>query len=135
MRGIVPNAGIRAHRLRRPMTPSPVREGGLRTVRPVFQCRTRCRTRRRYDAEPNAGHHMPFPDHELVMISAIEHYSYCPRQCGLIHVEHVFDENVFTLRGQAAHRRTHDEAQTAWEDGVRVERGLPLWSVRLGLTG
>ena len=74
------------------------------------------------------------PDEQLVMISAVEHYSYCPRQCGLIHVECVFDENVFTLRGREAHRRTHDEALTAWEDGVRVERGLPLWSARLGLT-
>src|SRR5438132_1229994 len=78
---------------------------------------------------------MMWADEDRVLISAIEHYSYCPRQCGLIHVECVFDENVFTLRGREAHRRTHDEALTAWEDGVRVERGLPLWSARLGLTG
>ena len=28
-----------------------------------------------------------------VLISAIEHYAYCPRQCALIHVEQTFDEN------------------------------------------
>ena len=33
------------------------------------------------------------------MISALEHWAYCPRQCGLIHVEQVYEENVFTLRG------------------------------------
>src|SRR5438094_351644 len=60
------------------------------------------------------------------MISAVEHFSYCPRQCGLIHVEAVFDENIFTLKGRMAHDRTHDEEQTAWEGGVRIERGLPL---------
>src|SRR5438874_2745283 len=76
-----------------------------------------------------------WPDEELVMISAVEHYSYCPRQCGLIHVEGVFDENIFTLKGRMAHDRAHDEEQTAWEGGVRIERGLPLWSDRLGLTG
>src|SRR5207244_12738437 len=69
-----------------------------------------------------------------VLISAIEHYSYCPRQCGLIHLERVFDENVFTLRGRRAHERAH-EASSVTEGGVRVERGLPVWSERLGLYG
>ena len=69
-----------------------------------------------------------------MLISAIEHYRYCPRQCGLIHLERVFDENVFTLRGAASHERAH-AASTLTEDGVRVERALPLWSDRLGLHG
>ena len=71
---------------------------------------------------------------QIVLISALEHYSYCPRQCALIHVERIFDENVFTLRGRHAHERA-DEAHTAWENGVRVERALPLWSDQLGLQG
>lgn len=73
-------------------------------------------------------------DDDLVMISAIEHYSYCPRQCALIHVEQVYDENVFTLRGNRAHERADT---VSWEmDGTtRIERALPLWSDRLGLTG
>lgn len=75
-----------------------------------------------------------FSEDNLVLISALEHYSYCPRQCGLIHVEQIFDENVFTLRGRAAHDRAH-EAISRTENGVRVERGLPLWSERYGLTG
>jgi CRISPR-associated exonuclease Cas4 len=73
-------------------------------------------------------------DEERVLISAIEHYSYCPRQCGLIHVERIYDENVFTLRGSQVHQRTH-ETISRTEHGVRVERGLPLWSDRLGLSG
>lgn len=71
---------------------------------------------------------------QVVLISALEHYSYCPRQCALIHVERIFDENVFTLRGRHAHERA-DEALTTWEKGVRMERALPLWSNRLGLQG
>jgi len=73
-------------------------------------------------------------EHDLVMISALAHYGYCPRRSGLIHVEEVFTENVFTLRGQRAHERAH-QASTRHEDGVRVERQLPLWSDRVGLTG
>lgn len=75
-----------------------------------------------------------WPDEDLVLISALEHYSYCPRQCGLIHVESIFDENVYTLRGRQAHERTHQPVARG-EDGVRVERALPVWSERLGLTG
>jgi CRISPR-associated exonuclease Cas4 len=70
----------------------------------------------------------------VVLISALEHWSYCPRQCGLIHLESVWDENLYTLRGRLAHERAHAEG-AAVEDGVRVVRGMPLWSERLGLYG
>lgn len=73
-------------------------------------------------------------DAEVVMISALQHHSYCPRQCALIHVEKVFDENLYTLRGRRVHERAH-EPDGALEDGVRVERGLSLFSDRLGLIG
>ncbi len=69
-----------------------------------------------------------------IMISALEHWSYCPRQCALIHVEQTFDENLYTLRGQAAHKRV-DEPETEEQAGVRIERALPLWSKALGLIG
>lgn len=71
---------------------------------------------------------------EQVLISAIEHYSYCPRQCGLIHVECIFDENLLTLRGSRAHERVHEETVRA-ERGKTVLRGLPLWSETFGLVG
>jgi len=69
-----------------------------------------------------------------IMLSALQHYSYCPRQCALIHQEQVFDENVYTLRGRAVHERV-DVPDSQLEDGVRVERALPLYCERLGLTG
>ena len=69
-----------------------------------------------------------------IMISALEHWSYCPRQCALIHVEQTFDENLYTLRGRAVHKRV-DKPETEKQDGVRIERALPLWSKALGLVG
>src|SRR2546421_3117248 len=71
---------------------------------------------------------------EPVMISALEHYSYCPRQCALIHIEQVFDENIYTLKGHIAHERV-DQAVTRNEEDMRIERALPLRSRRLGLVG
>jgi CRISPR-associated exonuclease Cas4 len=73
-------------------------------------------------------------DEDILLISALEHYSYCPRQCALIHVERIFDENVFTLRGRRTHERV-DEPISRNEGNCRVERALPLWSDRYGLTG
>jgi CRISPR-associated exonuclease Cas4 len=77
---------------------------------------------------------MPFDDHELVMISALEHWRYCPRQCALIHIEQSFDENLYTLRGRILHRKV-DQPGGETVEGLRVERAMPLWSDRLGLIG
>ena len=71
---------------------------------------------------------------EPVLISALEHWAYCPRQCGLIHLEAVWDENVFTIRGTGLHARA-DTPMSRAERGRRVARALPLWSERHGLTG
>lgn len=73
-------------------------------------------------------------DKVLVPISAIEHWSYCPRQCGLIHLESIWDENVYTLRGTKIHERV-DEPISRSERGARIERALPVWSDRHGLIG
>ncbi len=80
---------------------------------------------------------MTAPDDELdeaIAISALQHYSYCPRQCALIHVEQAWDENVYTLRGRVVHEQA-DTPESRAEGEVRVERALPLYSRRLGLVG
>ncbi len=69
-----------------------------------------------------------------ISLSALQHWSYCPRQCALIHLEQAFGENVHTLRGQAVHARV-DEPGFEVRAGCRLERALPLWSERLGLIG
>lgn len=69
-----------------------------------------------------------------VPISALQHWAYCPRQCGLIHVEQVFEDNIHTARGQAVHQLVDDPGH-AIQAGVKVERALPLWSERCGLVG
>lgn len=67
-------------------------------------------------------------------LSALQHWAYCPRQCGLIHLEQAFDDNVHTLRGQAVHTIV-DKPGVELRAGLRVERALPIWNDRLGLIG
>lgn len=70
-----------------------------------------------------------------IPLSALEHWSYCPRQCCLIHAEQAFAENIHTLRGQAIHARTDAPGVEAGYEGRRIARAVPLWCDRLGLVG
>lgn len=67
---------------------------------------------------------------EEIMLSALQHYAYCPRQCALIHLEQVFTENEFTMKGNISHKRVHDEKNTASEANA-----ITLWSDDYGLIG
>lgn len=69
-----------------------------------------------------------------VMISALQHYLYCPRQCALIHLDQEFADNTHTARGNAVHALV-DEPDSERRDTVRMERALPLRCVSLNLTG
>ena len=69
-----------------------------------------------------------------IMLSALEHYAYCPRQCALIHVEQVWDENLYTMRGRDVHDHVDEESSHELA-GIRYERALPIWCRRLNLVG
>jgi len=71
---------------------------------------------------------------DAVSISALQHYIYCPRQCGLIHVAQVWSENLHTQKGRREHDRV-DVPEYEIKAGMRIERALPVWSEELGLTG
>lgn len=73
-------------------------------------------------------------DVTVVALSALQHWIYCPRQCGLIHLEQAFAENIHTARGQAVHHLV-DTPGYEIKAGVRVERALPVWSDKYNLVG
>jgi CRISPR-associated exonuclease Cas4 len=73
-------------------------------------------------------------DEEPLPLSALQHWAYCPRQCGLIHLEQAFDDNLHTQRGQAVHTQV-DKPGVEDRKGLRIERALPVWSDALGLIG
>lgn len=77
---------------------------------------------------------MTFSDSDLLPLSALQHYIYCPRQCALIHVEQQWTENRFTAEGRAQHDRV-DRPEHETRDGIRTEYAVLLRSLRLGLIG
>ncbi len=75
-----------------------------------------------------------FTEDDLLPISALQHLEFCPRQCGLIHLEGLWSENRLTAEGRTMHEKAH-EPQTESRPGIRVARSLRLHSFRLGLVG
>lgn len=77
---------------------------------------------------------MRFEEDDLIMISALNHYLYCPRRCALIHIEQLWDENRFTAEGRIMHERVHEEGNESRGD-VRIARGVSLRSLEMGVVG
>lgn len=75
-----------------------------------------------------------FEEEELLPISALQHLVFCERQWALIHLERLWEENVLTTEGKHLHNRV-DSAETEVRGSIRIARGLPLRSLRLGLSG
>lgn len=73
-------------------------------------------------------------DDDLIPLSALQHFLYCPRQCALIHIERAWSENRFTAEGRVLHERVN---QTGTESRGRLKtlRALDLVSRELGLSG
>ena len=77
---------------------------------------------------------MSYAEDELVPISALQHFSFCPRVCALIHIERIWQENLLTAQGRAMHEKAHSgESET--RGNVRISRSVALRSLELGVSG
>jgi CRISPR-associated exonuclease Cas4 len=75
-----------------------------------------------------------YSEDDFIMLSALQHYAFCERQCALIHIEQVWDENRMTAEGRIMHERVHEQDRES-RGNVRIEYGVPLRSLRFGLIG
>ena len=73
-------------------------------------------------------------DDDLILISALQHYLYCPRQCALIHIERLWAESRHTAEGRLLHERA-DRPHSEKRKGVRTVTAMPLLHPSLGITG
>ncbi len=71
---------------------------------------------------------------DLVPLSALQHWLYCPRQCALIHVEQSWAENHATADGAVKHARVNALGEEV-RRGIRTVTSMPLHSFRLGVSG
>ena len=71
---------------------------------------------------------------DLLPISALQHFEFCPRQWALIYLEESWLENKLTAEGRLMHKRAHLE-QKEYHDGITIVRGAFLRSLKYGLIG
>jgi CRISPR-associated exonuclease Cas4 len=71
---------------------------------------------------------------DLIMISALQHFAFCPRQCALIHIEQLWQESGLTAEGHIMHEHVHEGGDES-RGPVKIARGVPLRSLKLGLIG
>jgi len=69
-----------------------------------------------------------------IMLSALQHYAYCPRQFALIHIEQVWAENYFTAHGNLLHERV-DSYESEQRGNIRYERSVAVKSKQLNING
>ncbi|MFI5167982.1 MAG: CRISPR-associated protein Cas4 [Thermoanaerobaculales bacterium] len=77
-----------------------------------------------------------YNEDQLLPLSALQHLVFCERRCALVHLEALWSENAFTLEGSHLHEGADEAgARTESRGDLRICRGLPLRSLRLGLSG
>jgi CRISPR-associated exonuclease Cas4 len=69
-----------------------------------------------------------------VLVSMLGQYAYCPRRCALMFLEQSYEDNEYTLRGQAIHEGV-DTPGWIEREGQRIEHALLVWHDGLGLQG
>lgn len=75
-----------------------------------------------------------YTEDQFIQLSALQHYVFCPRQCALIHVEDVWNENVFTVRGGILHEKVDTDTYET-RGALKTVRGLKIHSFEYGLAG
>lgn len=78
---------------------------------------------------------MEYKEEDFLLLSGIQHFSFCKRQWSLIHIEQQWQENLRTIEGQILHEKTHDETIKEKRGDLIISRGMTVFSRTLGVTG
>ena len=74
-------------------------------------------------------------DKGYLLISGLQHFSFCRRQWALIHIEQQWSENALTAEGRMIHKRVHDASSVDIRGGIITMRDMPVKSEQLGISG
>jgi len=75
-----------------------------------------------------------YSEEEFIQLSALGHIMVCERQCALIHIEMIWEDNFFTADGSLLHERVHSGKGELRGD-VYIARTVDLQSFELGVVG
>jgi CRISPR-associated exonuclease Cas4 len=73
-------------------------------------------------------------EEDFVPLSALQHQLFCPRQCALIHLERLWEENALTAEGRLLHENAH-VPKAERRGGIKTITAMPLSSRSLRASG
>ncbi len=76
-----------------------------------------------------------YTEDEMLMLSGIQHFMFCPRQWALIHLEQQWDDNRLTAEGEILHKNVDNPFYRQKNGGVVTLRSVHIASDSLGLYG
>lgn len=76
-----------------------------------------------------------YNEDDMLMLSGIQHYRFCPRQWALIHIEQQWVDNRLTVEGTSLHTHVDDPAYRQKCGGYICLRSVNIASHELGLYG
>ena len=75
-----------------------------------------------------------YQESDYLLLSGLQHFCFCPRQCAFIHLEQLWSENFLTASGRILHEKVHSGLVES-RQCMRIERDLKIASSVLGITG
>ncbi len=76
-----------------------------------------------------------YAEDDYLMLSGIQHFAFCRRQWGMIHIEQQWAENYRTTAGELMHKKAHDEGSFEKRGNLLIVRGMRISSHELGVSG
>lgn len=76
-----------------------------------------------------------YSEDDLLMLSGIQHYAFCRRQWGLIHIEQAWHDNYLTIEGSWMHRHVDNPRRSESNRTKPHLNAVHLVSYELGLYG
>lgn len=76
-----------------------------------------------------------YNEDDMLMLSGIQHFLFCPRQWALIHIDQQWDENRLTTEGQLLHKNVDNPSYRQKNGDTITLRAVSIASKRLGLYG
>ena len=78
---------------------------------------------------------MAYNESEYLLLSGIQHFTFCRRQWALIHIENQWSDNLLTVEGELMHSNAHDSDFREKRGDVITVRGVNISSPTLGVSG
>lgn len=72
---------------------------------------------------------------DFLQLSGIQHFAFCKRQWGLIHIDGIWEDNDLTASGNIVHRNVDEGISKETRKDLRVMRSVKVVSYELGLSG